>query len=313
VAMGLVKDGDAHTILTDIQGMEDALGDMDFKVAGTTEGVTAIQMDIKVAGISREILSDALAQAKRGRSFILGKMLEVISEPAADLSPYAPRVRTLKIAVDKIREVIGTGGKIINRIIEETGVDIDINDDGQVFVTSKNVEGIDRAVEIIEQIVHDVTIGEVYEGPVTRIMPTGAFVEIAFGKEAMCHISQLSDKRIPTVEDAVKVGDMLKVKITEIDDKGRINASHRALLEGDAPKPRNFDRPPRSDDRPPRNFDRQSSNDRTRTSDRPRSNDRTRSNDRPSGNFNRSRSESRTIKDFKDLKNSRDSRRRRDR
>ena len=300
VAMGLVKDGDAHTILTDIQGMEDALGDMDFKVAGTTEGVTAIQMDIKVAGISREILSDALAQAKRGRSFILGKMLEVISEPAADLSPYAPRVRTMKIAVDKIREVIGTGGKIINRIIEETGVDIDINDDGNVFVTSRSVEGIDRAIEIIEQIVREVKVGDVYEGPVTRIMPTGAFVEISFGKEAMCHISQLSDKRIPTVEDAVKVGDRLKVKITEIDDKGRINASHRALLEGDNPKPKTFDRP-RNDNRPPRgNDDRQrGGSGYQKNFDRPRS-------DRP-------RSDSRTIKDLRDLKNARDSRRRRDR
>ena len=311
VAMGLVKDGDAHTILTDIQGLEDALGDMDFKVAGTTEGVTAIQMDIKVAGISREILSDALAQAKRGRSFILGKMLEVISEPAPDLSPYAPRVRTLKIPVDKIREVIGTGGKIINRIIEETGVEIDIHEDGQIFVTSRNVEGIDRAVEIIEEIVRDVTIGAVYEGTVTRIMPTGAFVEIAFGKEAMCHISQLSDKRIPTVEDAVKVGDKLKVKITEIDEKGRINASHRALLEGDSPRPRSEDRPrnfdrPRSDDRPPRNFDRPRSNDAP-----PRGNDRP-----PRGNDKQQqprRNESRTIKDLRDLKNLRDGRRRRDR
>lgn len=306
VAMGLVKDGDAHTILTDIQGLEDALGDMDFKVAGTTEGVTAIQMDIKVAGISREILSDALAQAKRGRSFILGKMLEVISEPAPDLSPYAPRVRTMKIAVDKIREVIGTGGKIINRIIEETSVDIDINDDGQIFITSRNVEGIDRAVEIIEQIVRDVAIGEVYEGTVTRIMPTGAFVEIAFGKEALCHISQLSDKRIPTVEDAVKIGDKLTVKITEIDEKGRINASHRVLLENDSPKPprtdkpRNFDRTPRNNDDRQRNFDRTRNNDdRQKNFDRPR-------NDRP-------RSESRTIKDLRDLKNLRDGRRRRDR
>ncbi len=303
VAMGLVKDGDAHTILTDIQGMEDALGDMDFKVAGTTEGVTAIQMDIKVAGISREILSDALAQAKRGRSFILGKMLEVISKPADDLSPYAPRVRTLKVPVDKIREIIGTGGKIINRIIEETGVDIDINDDGQVFVTSKNVEGIDRAVEIIEQIVRDVTIGEVYEGTVTRIMPTGAFVEIAFGKEALCHISQLSDKRIPTVEDAVKIGDKLTVKITEIDEKGRINASHRALLEGDSPRPRRDDRPQQ------RGFD------RSRNDNRPRSNDnrQQRSDNRPPRNDNRPRSESRTIKDLRDLKNLRDGRNRRDR
>ena len=304
--MGLVKDGDAHTILTDIQGMEDALGDMDFKVAGTTEGVTAIQMDIKVAGISREILSDALAQAKRGRSFILGKMLEVISEPAPDLSPYAPRVRTIKIAVDKIREVIGTGGKVVNKIIEETGVDIDIHEDGQIFVTSQNVEGIDRAIEIIEQIVHEVTIGEVYEGTVTRIIPTGAFVEISFNKEAMCHISQLSDKRIPTVEDAVKIGDKLKVKITEIDEKGRINASHRALLEGDSPRPRS-DRPATFDK--PKTFDRprsdNSRNDKPNNFNRPR-------NDKPN-NSGSSRRESRTIKDFKDLKNARDGRRRRDR
>ena len=283
VAMGLVKDGDAHTILTDIQGMEDALGDMDFKVAGTTEGVTAIQMDIKVAGISREILADALAQAKRGRSFILGKMLEVISEPAADLSPYAPRVRTIKIPVDKIREVIGTGGKVVNKIIEETGVEVDIHEDGQIFVTSQSVDGIDRAIEIIEQIVHEITPGEVYEGTVTRIIPTGAFVEISFGKEGMCHISQLSDKRIPTVEDAVKVGDKLTVKVTEIDDKGRINVSHRALLEGDSPKPQRSDRPQR-------NFDRQ-------RSDRPRS-------DKP-------RVDSRAIKELKDLRNrDRDGRRR---
>jgi len=250
-------------------------------------------MDIKVAGISREILSDALAQAKRGRSFILGKMLEVISEPAADLSPYAPRVRTIKVPVDKIREVIGTGGKMVNRIIEETGVEVDIHDDGNVFVTSRNVEGIDRAIEMIEEIIHEVKVGEVFESTVTRLMPTGAFVEILVGKEAMCHISQLSDKRIPTVEDAVKVGDKLKVKVTEIDDKGRINASHRAILEGDSPrsdKPKTFDRP---------------RNDNTRNSDRPR-------NDRPR-NFDRPRGESRTIKDFKDLKNSRDGRRRRDR
>ena len=309
VAMGLVKDGDAHTILTDIQGMEDALGDMDFKVAGTTEGVTAIQMDIKVAGISREILSDALAQAKRGRSFILGKMLEVISEPAKDLSPYAPRVRTIKIPVDKIREVIGTGGKVVNKIIEETGVEIDIHEDGQIFVTSKNVEGIDRAIEIIEQIVHEVTVGEVYEGTVTRILPSGAFVEIAFGKEALCHISQLSDKRIPTVEDAVKIGDKLTVKITEIDEKGRINASHRALIEGDNPKPRRDDRP--RDDRPPRSDrprdDRPPRSDRPRDDRPPRRDDRSRD-DKPR---NDKRNESRTIKDLRDLKNLRDDRRRR--
>ena len=230
VAMGLVKDGDAHTILTDIQGMEDALGDMDFKVAGTTEGVTAIQMDIKVAGINREILSDALAQAKRGRAFILGKMLETISEPAADLSPYAPRVKIIKIEVEKIREVIGPGGKMVNKIIDETGVQIDIHEDGNVFVTSPDLESIEKAIKMIENIVHEVTVGEVYNGTVMRIINIGAFVELLPGKEALCHISQLDRKRVERVEDVVKIGDKLEVKVTEIDDKGRINVSHSALL-----------------------------------------------------------------------------------
>ena len=242
VAMGLVKDGDAHTILTDIQGMEDALGDMDFKVAGTTEGVTAIQMDIKVAGIDREILSDALAQAKRGRAFILGKMLETISEPAADLSPYAPRVKTIQIAVDKIREVIGPGGKMVNKIIDETGVQIDIHDDGNIFVTSPDLESIDKALKMIENIVHEITVGEVFVGTVVRIINIGAFVELLPGREALCHISQLDRRRVEKVEDVVNIGDKLEVKVTEIDDKGRINVSHSALLE---PLPGGNNRPPR--------------------------------------------------------------------
>ena len=236
VAMGLVKDGDAHTILTDIQGMEDALGDMDFKVAGTTEGVTAIQMDIKVAGINREILSDALAQAKRGRSFILGKMLEVISEPAPDLSPYAPRVKTIKIEVDKIREVIGPAGKMVNKIIEETGVTVDINDDGNIFVTSPNIEGIDKAIQMIEDIVREIKVGEVFEGTVTRIATFGAFVELLPGREGMCHISQLDTKRVEKVEDVVKVGDKLQVKVMEIDDRGKIDVSHSAVLDPNSPQ-----------------------------------------------------------------------------
>ena len=241
VAMGLVKDGDKHTILTDIQGMEDALGDMDFKVAGTTEGVTAIQMDIKIAGITREILSDALAQAKRGRSFILDKMLEVISEPAADLSPYAPRVMTMKIPVDKIREVIGTGGKVVNKIIEETGVTIDIKDDGSIFVTSQDVDGIQRAMKMIEDITHDFVIGEVIENAVvTRLESFGAFVDLLPGREALCHISQLAANRVANVEDVVQIGDTLTVKVMEIDDRGKINVSHKATL--DLPE-----RPPRKD------------------------------------------------------------------
>ncbi|MBQ7476276.1 MAG: polyribonucleotide nucleotidyltransferase [Selenomonadaceae bacterium] len=245
VAMGLVKDGDKHTILTDIQGMEDALGDMDFKVAGTTEGVTAIQMDIKIAGITREILSDALAQAKRGRSFILGKMLEVISEPAADLSPYAPRVMTMKIPVDKIREVIGTGGKTVNKIIEETGVTIDIKDDGNIFVTSPDLDGIKRAMKMIEDITHEFAVGDVVENAVvTRIESFGAFVDLLPGREALCHVSQLAAHRVENVEDVVQIGDTLTVKVMEIDERGKINVSHKATLP---PAPPSGNRPPRRD------------------------------------------------------------------
>ncbi|SFI19549.1 polyribonucleotide nucleotidyltransferase [Selenomonas ruminantium] len=230
VAMGLVKEGDAYTILTDIQGMEDALGDMDFKVAGTTEGVTAIQMDIKVAGIDRNILSSALQQAKRGRAFILGKMLECIAEPAAELSPYAPRVETIKIKVDKIRDVIGTGGKVVKKIIDETGVEIDIHEDGNIFISSVDAEGMKKAKQMIEDIVREVEVGEVYTGKVTRLMKFGAFVEVLPGKEGLCHISQLSSRRVEKVEDVVQIGDQLQVKVVEIDDKGRVNLSHKACL-----------------------------------------------------------------------------------
>ena len=259
VAMGLVKDGDKHTILTDIQGMEDALGDMDFKVAGTPNGVTAIQMDIKIAGITREILSDALAQAKRGREFILEKMLEVISEPAPDLSPYAPRVMTIKIPVDKIREVIGTGGKVVNRIIEETGVVIDIEDDGSIFVSSKDVDGIQRAIKMIEDIIHEFAIGDVIENAVvTRIESFGAYVDLLPGREALCRISQLSNTHVESVEDVVQIGDILSVKVIEIDDRGRLAVSHKAMLSPSErpPKRRDDGRGPggggnRSSNKPP--------------------------------------------------------------
>lgn len=230
VAMGLVKEGDAYTILTDIQGMEDALGDMDFKVAGTEKGITAIQMDIKVDGLSREILSSALQQAKRGRAFILGKMMEVIDKPAEDLSPHAPRVETIKVKVDKIRDVIGTGGKVVKGIIEETGVQIDIHEDGNIYIFSTDADGMKKARQRIEDIVRDVEVGEVYKGRVTRLLKFGAFVELLPGKEGLCHISQLARQRIEKVEDVVKVGDELEVKVVEIDDKGRINVSHKALL-----------------------------------------------------------------------------------
>ena len=230
VAMGLVKEGDAYTILTDIQGMEDALGDMDFKVAGTEKGITAIQMDIKVDGLSREILSSALQQAKHGRAFILGKMMEVIDKPAEDLSPHAPRVETIKVKVDKIRDVIGTGGKVVKGIIEETGVQIDIHEDGNIYIFSTDADGMKKARQRIEDIVRDVEVGEVYKGRVTRLLKFGAFVELLPGKEGLCHISQLARQRIEKVEDVVKVGDELEVKVVEIDDKGRINVSHKALL-----------------------------------------------------------------------------------
>lgn len=230
VAMGLVKEGEKYTILTDIQGMEDALGDMDFKVAGTTEGVTAIQMDIKVAGIDRDILYSALQQAKRGRAFILGKMLECIDKPAAELSPYAPRVETIKIKVDKIRDVIGTGGKVVKKIIDETGVQIDIHEDGNIFISSVDAESMKKARQMIEDIVREVEVGEVYTGKVTRLMKFGAFIEVLPGKEGLCHISQLADHRVEKVEDVVQVGDQLQVKVVEIDDKGRVNLSHKACL-----------------------------------------------------------------------------------
>ncbi len=231
VAMGLVKDGENYTILTDIQGMEDAMGDMDFKVAGTVKGVTAIQMDIKVAGITKEILSSALQQAKRGRAFILSKMMEVIAEPKQELSPYAPRVITMKIHPDKIRDVIGPGGKIIKKIIDDTGVSIDIEDDGRVFISAIDVAAGQKAMAIIEELVRDVEVGGIYNGKVTRLMNFGAFVEILPGKEGLVHISQLAKERVEKVEDVVKIGDYLAVKVTEIDRQGRINLSHKALLK----------------------------------------------------------------------------------
>lgn len=230
-AMGLVKDGDEYTILTDIQGMEDALGDMDFKVAGTEKGITAIQMDIKVDGLSREILFDALNQANRGRSFILGKMLECISEPNGELSPYAPRVFTMKIHPDKIRDVIGTGGKTIKKIIDDTGVSIDIEDDGTIFITSPDENSLKTAQKIIYDLTRDVEVGEIYEGKVVKIMNFGAFMEILPGKEGLCHISQLANTRVAKVEDVVKLGDILPVKVTEIDNQGRVNLSHKVLLK----------------------------------------------------------------------------------
>jgi len=234
VAMGLVKDGDYYSILTDIQGMEDALGDMDFKVAGTSNGITAIQMDIKIAGITKEILVDALAQANRGRAHIMGKIVEIISTPRSELSAFAPRIITMAIHPDKIRDVIGPGGKMIKKIIEETGVKIDIEDDGKVFISAVDMEAGQKAVKIIEGLVREIEVGTVYTGKVMRLMNFGAFVEILPGKEGLVHISQLALQRVEKVEDVVKVGDEIMVKVTEIDRQGRVNLSRRELLAAEA-------------------------------------------------------------------------------
>ncbi|OAB35773.1 polyribonucleotide nucleotidyltransferase [Paenibacillus macquariensis subsp. defensor] len=230
IAMGLIKDGDHVSILSDIQGMEDHLGDMDFKVAGTATGVTAIQMDIKIDGISRQILQDALDQAREGRLFILGKMVAAIAEPRTSLSQYAPKIMTLNINPERIRDVIGAGGKIINKIIEETGVKIDIEQDGRVFIASTNEEMNQKARAIIEGIVRQVEVGEIYVGTVKRIEKFGAFVEILPNKEGLVHISQLSTERVAKCEDVIAIGDSITVKVTEIDQQGRINLSRKATL-----------------------------------------------------------------------------------
>ena len=230
IAMGLVKYEEEFCILTDIQGLEDHLGDMDFKVAGTEDGITAIQMDMKISGISKKILQQALEQARKGRLFILGKMLEAIPEPRIELSAYAPRMITMEIDTEKIRDVIGPGGKVIRKIIEETGVDIDIEDDGRVFITSIDREAGENAKAIIERLTSDVEVGKTYLGKVVRIMNFGAFVEILPGKEGLVHISQLEKERVAKVEDVVQEGDEILVKVIEIDKLGRINLSRKALL-----------------------------------------------------------------------------------
>jgi polyribonucleotide nucleotidyltransferase len=235
VAMGLIKDGEHFSILTDIQGLEDHLGDMDFKVAGTAAGITAIQMDIKIDGINRSILDEALDQAKKGRLFILDKLAEAIQEPRKNLSPYAPKIVVMNINPDKIRDVIGPGGKIINKIIEDTGVKIDIEQDGRVFIASSNEEMINKAREWIENIVKEVVVGETYLGTVKRVEKFGAFVEILPGKDGLVHISQLSNDRVANVEDVVKIGDKITVKVTEIDNQGRVNLSRKATMPPQTP------------------------------------------------------------------------------
>lgn len=231
IAMGLVTREDSYTILTDIQGMEDALGDMDFKVAGTKEGITAIQMDIKIDGLTREVIEEALEQARQGRLAIMDHMLQTIDQPRSELSAYAPKVEIMHIKPEKIRDVIGPGGKKINEIIDETGVKLDIEQDGTIFIGAVEQEMINRAREIINEITREAEVGQVYHAKVKRIEKYGAFVELFPGKDALLHISQISKDRINKVEDVLKIGDTIEVKITEIDKQGRVNASHKVLDE----------------------------------------------------------------------------------
>ena len=237
IAMGLIKDAEHHkvAVLSDIQGLEDFLGDMDFKVAGTSEGITAIQMDIKIKGIDEEILTKALEQARIGRLFILGKMLDVLPAPRPELSVWAPKIVSFSIDPDKIRDVIGSGGKTINKIIEETGVKIDINDEGTIFIASNDLEAIRKARTIVENIVRDVEVGDVYEGKVVKIMENdkgqfGASVNFAPGKDGMIHISKLSKERVDKVTDVVNVGDIVLVKVIKIDEKHRVDLRLKEVL-----------------------------------------------------------------------------------
>lgn len=272
VAMGLIKEDDDVAVLSDIQGLEDHYGDMDFKVTGTRSGVTALQMDNKAGGITREILSNALEQAKRGRLFILDKMEEAIKEPREEVSSYAPRVYTINIDTDKIRDIIGPGGKTIRSIVAQTGVKVDVEDDGRVFVASPSREAAEKALAIIENLVKEVEAGEVYIGKVTRLMPFGAFVEVLPGKEGLLHVSEISTRRVPKVDDVLKPGDTVLVIVKEIDDMGRINLSRKRLLDkrdsldesfrealaGELEREEEISRLPRATEteRPPREHDR---------------------------------------------------------
>ncbi len=231
IAMGLILKGSDYSVLSDIQGLEDALGEMDFKVAGTVDGLTAVQMDIKVRGITIEIMEKAMAQARDGREFIIGKLKEAIPGPRRSLSHFAPRMFVLEIHPDKIKDIIGPGGKVINKIVADTGAKIDIENDGRVFIASPDAEAGEKAKRMVEDIARDVEVGEVYTGVVKRIINIGAFVQILPGKEGLIHISQLAHHRVNRVEDELQLGDEVIVKVTEIDGQGRINLSRKAMIE----------------------------------------------------------------------------------
>lgn len=228
--MGLIKKSEDYSILTDIQGMEDFLGDMDFKVAGTSKGITALQMDIKIEGLSRQILEESLAQAKTGRLKILEHMLATISSTREELSEYAPKIVVIHINPDKIRDVIGPGGKVINKIIEETNVKIDTEQDGTIYISSANSEMNAKAKQMIEDIVREAKVGEYYLGKVKRIEKFGAFLEIFPGKDGLLHISEIQEGRTKEVADELKLGDELFVKVIEIDRQNRVNLSRKAVI-----------------------------------------------------------------------------------
>jgi len=230
IAMGLILEENGYTILSDILGIEDALGDMDFKITGDHEGITAFQMDIKVEGITVEIMKKALHQAKDGRIHILDKMLEVCPEPG-EMSKHAPRIEIVRIPINKIALLIGPGGKNIRRLIEDWGVEIDINDDGLVSISSTSASGIEGVKSEIEALVAEVEVLRVYNGRIVSLVPFGAFVEVLPGKEGLCHISEFSNERIEKMEDVAKVGDMISVKVMEINDRGQIKLSRKATLQ----------------------------------------------------------------------------------
>jgi len=230
VAMGLISSGDDIAILTDIIGDEDHYGDMDFKVTGTRNGITALQMDIKISGLTREIMGKALHQAREGRMHILDEMAKAITQSRAEISKYAPRIITMNVKTDKIREIIGPGGKTIKHISLETGAQINIDDDGKVSIASPDSEGTEKAIEMIENIIKEAQIGELYSGKVVKIMDFGAFVEILPGTEGLVHISQLANERVKKVTDVLREGDEVLVKVLEIDDRGKIRLSRKAAL-----------------------------------------------------------------------------------
>jgi len=237
VAMGLMKEGDEVAVLSDILGDEDALGDMDFKVAGTSEGITALQMDIKMPGLTREIMAQALSQARDARLHILEKMNAVIAEPSPGLKDHAPKIVVININPDKIREVIGPGGKIVKQIIATTGVKIDIDDDGRVHISSPTQHQADEAIKIIRDLTAEAEVGAVYTGKVKKIMDFGAFVEILPNTDGLIHISELAHHRVKAVTDILKEGDEVTVKVLDVDRQGKIRLSRKALLEADHPEP----------------------------------------------------------------------------